>query len=266
LIKKIIYLILFFLFFISETTAKDYIIIQSTTSTDNSGLLDVVELAFEKKYPIDVRFVAVGTGQAIMNAKRGDGDALMVHSQQDEIHFIEDGYGMKRFEIMYNDFIIVGPTYDPSRLRDSHDIIEVMQKLALGNAPFLSRDDDSGTHKKELSLWRLAEIEINENNKWYIKNGLGMGITLNMASEMDAYTLTDRGTWLSFNNKKYLDILFEKDQFLYNSYGFIVLNPKKFPHVKYKDSMTFLNWLLSSEGKSIINGYKINGQQLFFTY
>tara|TARA_B100001013_G_C24589689_1_gene434244 strand:- start:208 stop:1011 length:804 start_codon:yes stop_codon:yes gene_type:complete len=266
LIKKLVYCILFFQFLLSEAFSKDYIIVQSTTSTQNSGLLDVIEIAFEKDFQIDVRFISVGTGQAIENAKNGDGDALLVHSEQDEINFINEGYGVERFKIMYNDFIIIGPVHDPSELRNAKDIIEAMQKLALGKALFLSRNDNSGTYYKELSLWRIAGIEINKNNKWYLKNGLGMGMTLNMASEMDAYTITDRATWLSFNKKKYLKILFENDQLLHNSYGFIVLNPKKFPHVQYENSMIFLNWLLSPEGKSIINEFKIYGQQLFFTY
>mgnify|MGYP001379321525 FL=1 len=179
---------------------------------------------------------------------------------------MKEGYGLERVEIMYNDFIIVGPIHDPSKLRDANNIVEAMQKLKSGKAPFLSRDDNSGTNKKELSLWKLAEIDISKNYKWYLRNGLGMGITLNMASEIGAYTITDRATWLSFNNKKYLDILFEKEKSLYNPYGLIVVNPKIFPHVNYEHSMIFLNWLLSANGKSIINGFKINGQQLFFTY
>ena len=265
-IKKKIYLILLFQIFLSESFAKDYIIIQSTTSTHNSGLLDIIEFAFEKEFKIDVRFVSVGTGQAIKNAKNGDADILMVHSKQDEVNFMKEGYGLERVEVMYNDFIIVGPIHDPSKLRDANNIVDAMQKLKSGKAPFLSRDDNSGTNKKELSLWKLAEIDISKNYKWYLRNGLGMGITLNMASEIGAYTITDRATWLSFNNKKYLDILFEKEKSLYNPYGLIVVNPKIFPHVNYEHSMIFLNWLLSANGKSIINGFKINGQQLFFTY
>ncbi len=266
LIKKIIYLALLFQVFLSESFAKDYIIVQSTTSTYNSGLLDVIELAFEREFKIDIRFVAVGSGQAIKNAKNGDADILLAHSKQDEVNFMKEEYGLERVEIMYNDFIIVGPKHDPSKLRNASNIGDAMQKLKSGKAPFLSRDDNSGTNKKELSLWKLAEIDMSKNYKWYLRNGLGMGITLNMASEIGAYTITDRATWLSFNNKKYLDILFEKEKSLHNPYGLIVLNPKIFPHVKYEHSMIFLNWLLSANGKSIINGFKINGQQLFFTY
>ena len=266
LVKKVIYFILFSHFLFSESLAREYIIIQTTTSLENSGLLNIIEKEFENKFQIDIRFVAVGTGQAIINAKNGDSDILMIHSEEDEINFIEEGYGLARHKIMYNDFIIIGPTHDPVGLRSAHDVVEAMQMLTLGRAPFLSRGDNSGTHKKELSLWRLAEIEIAKSDKWYLENGLAMGITINMASEMDAYTIADRGTWLSYNNKEYLDILFEKDELLYNTYGVIVLNPNKFPHVKYENSMIFINWLLSNEGKNIINGFKLNGQQLFFAF
>ena len=266
LIKKIIYFILIFQLFVSESLARNYIIIQSTTSTKNSGLLDVLEQEFENKFQIDVRFVSVGTGQAIQNAKNGDADLLITHSKKDELKFIEEGYGVERFDLMYNDFIIVGPSHDPAGLKEAQNIFEVMQKLTLGQASFLSRDDNSGTYKKELSLWQLAEIEIKDDDNWYLRNGSGMGITLNMASEMGAYTISDRGTWLSFHNRQYLDILFEKDELLFNPYSIIVVNPKKFPHVEYEKAMTFINWLLSDEGKSTINEFKLNGQQLFYTY
>ena len=266
ILKRFIYFIIFFQLLISESLARDYIIVQSTTSLDNSGLLSVIEKEFEKKFKIDVRFVAVGTGQAFLNAKNGDCDILIVHSEKDEINFIKEGYGLDRYKIMYNDFIIIGPTQDPVGLRSAHNIFEVMQKLASSKALFISRGDNSGTHKKELSLWKLAEVKISNNDKWYLENGLGMGITINMASEMDAYTITDRGTWLSFNNKHHLDILFEKDKHLYNPYGAVILNPKKFPYVEYENSLIFINWLLSNEGKSIINGFKLYDHQLFFSY
>jgi len=266
LIIKIFCCTLILQLFITESLARNYIIIHSTTSLENSGLLKVIELVFENKFKIDVRFISAGTGQAIRNSMNGDGDLLIVHSKKDEIKFVEEGYGVERFEIMYNDFIIVGPTQDPAGLRDADNIIDAMQKIKLSKAKFLSRDDNSGTHKKELSLWKLAKIKIKNHEKWYLKNGLGMGITLNMASEMDAYTLSDRGTWLSFNNKKFLDVLFEKDESLKNYYGIIAVNPKKFPFVKYEDSMIFINWLLSEDGQSTINGFKLNDQQLFYTY
>ena len=264
-IKKIIYTIVICNFFLLDVLARDFIIIQSTTSTHNSGLLDTIESAFENKFNIDLRFVSVGTGQAIVNGKNGDGDILMVHSTEDEIQFVKDGYGLERFEIMYNDFVIIGPKHDPFNLRNTENVIEVMHKLKSGKASFLSRDDNSGTHKKELLLWEVAGIEITKNDKWYLRNGLGMGTTLNMASEMDAHTISDRGTWLSFNNKNFLDILFQGDQLLFNPYGAIPINPNKFSHVEYKKSMIFINWLLSNEGQTIINGYKLHDQQLFYT-
>ena len=183
-IKKIIYTVVICNLFLLDVLARDFIIIQSTTSTHNSGLLDTIELAFENKFNIALRFVSVGTGQAIVNGKNGDGDILMVHSKEDEIKFVKEGYGLERFEIMYNDFVIIGPKHDPFNLRNTENVIQVMHKLKSGNASFLSRDDNSGTHKKELLLWEVAGIEITKNDKWYLRNGLGMGATLNMASEI----------------------------------------------------------------------------------
>lgn len=265
-IKKFFFVFSLFIFFSTSIEARKYIVIQSTTSTKNSGLLNVIEEVFEKEFKIDVRFVSAGTGQAIINAKNGNGDLIMVHSLEDEIKFINEGYGMERHEIMYNDFIIVGPANDPAGLKNINSITEAMQNLTLGHAPFLSRDDDSGTNKKEQSLWKLAGITIKESDEWYLRNGLGMGITLNMASEMNAYTLSDRGTWLSFKNKGNLAILFEKDKLLINPYAVIAVNPKKFPDSQYKNSMLFVNWLMSETGKATINNFKINGKQLFFAY
>ena len=263
--KKIIFFILVFQLSIIELEARDYLIVQSTTSANNSGIIDVIEKSFEEKYEIDLRFVSVGSGQAIKNGKNGDGDLLFVHSKDDEINFIKAGYGLERFEIMHNDFVIIGPTHDPAGLRNVSSVVEAMLKLKLTNSYFLSRNDNSGTHKKELFLWELANIKINNKDKWYLRNGLGMGATLNMASEIGAYTLSDRGTWLAFNNKKYLDVLFDEDEILRNYYSAIPLNPKKFPYVEYKKTMIFIEWLLAKEGKAIINNFKINDQQLFFT-
>ena len=265
-IKKFSIVFFLFIFFSTSIEARKYLIIQSTTSTKNSGLLDVIEEVFEKEFKIDIRFVSAGTGQAIINARNGNGDLILVHSLEDEIRFVNEGYGVERHEIMYNDFIIVGPVNDPANISNVNSITKAMQNLSRGHAPFLSRDDDSGTHKKEQSLWKLAGITIEESDKWYLKNGLGMGITLNMASEMNAYTLSDRGTWLSFRNKGDLAILFEKDKLLINPYAVIAVNPKKFPDSEYKHSMIFVNWLKSEAGKTTINSFKINGKQLFFAY
>jgi len=264
--KKIIVIIILANLFCFKLLARDYIIIQSTTSTENSGLLKKIEESFENKFDIDVRFVSVGTGQAIKNAMNGDGDLLFIHSKEDELMFIKKDYGVERFDIMYNDFIIIGPNYDPAGIKKTKNINDAMRKIALSKSYFLSRDDKSGTHKKELYLWKLAKVDIKKKSKWYLKNGLGMGITLNMASELNAYTLTDRATWLTFNNKRKLEILFQNDKSLHNPYGIIPINPNKFFHTEYDKSMIFVNWILSNEGKSVINDYKLNGQQLFFTY
>ena len=265
-IKKFSIVFFLFIFFSTSIEAREYLIIQSTTSTKNSGLLDVIEEIFEKEFAIDIRFVSAGTGQAIINARNGNGDLILVHSLEDEIRFVNEGYGVERHEIMYNDFIIVGPANDPANISNVNSITKAMQNLSRGHAPFLSRDDDSGTHKKEQSLWKLAGITIKENDTWYLRNGLGMGITLNMASELNAYTLSDRGTWLSFKNKGNLEVLFEKDKLLINPYAVIAVNPKKFPNSEYNNSMLFVNWLKSETGKATINNFKINGKQLFFAY
>ena len=265
-IKNFFIVIFLFIFFSTSIDARKYIVIQSTTSTKNSGLLDVIEEVFEKEFKIDIRFVSAGTGQAIINARNGNGDLILVHSLEDEIRFVNEGYGVERHEIMYNDFIIVGPANDPANISNVNSITKAMQNLSRGHAPFLSRDDDSGTHKKEQSLWKLAGITIKENDTWYLRNGLGMGITLNMASELNAYTLSDRGTWLSFKNKGNLEVLFDKDKLLINPYAVIAVNPKKFPDSEYNNSMLFVNWLKSETGKATINNFKINGKQLFFAY
>lgn len=246
-------------------SGRDYIILQSTTSTANTGLLDLLSREFFLETGIEVRSVAVGTGTAINNAKKGDGDVLMVHSKSDEIQFIKEGYGVERFDLMYNDFVIIGPKSDPAKIKKKNDIDSVMETLADPKYKFISRDDNSGTYKKEIALWSNRGSEI-FNNPSYIKTGSGMASTINIASEMQAYTLTDRGTWISFTNKKNLAILFEGDEKLFNPYGVIVVNPKKFPHIEYEKSMLFINWLLQGNGYKLINDYKIKDQQLFFTY
>ena len=246
-------------------SGRDYIILQSTTSTANTGLLDLLSREFFLETGIEVRSVAVGTGTAINNAKKGDGDVLMVHSKSDEIQFIKEGYGVERFDLMYNDFVIIGPKSDPAKIKKKNDIDSVMETLADPKYKFISRDDNSGTYKKEIALWSNRGSEI-FNNPSYIKTGSGMASTINIASEMQAYTLTDRGTWISFTNKKNLAILFEGDEKLFNPYGVIVVNPKKFPHIEYEKSMLFINWLLQGNGYKLINDYRIKDQQLFFTY
>jgi tungstate transport system substrate-binding protein len=262
IIKKIFFV---FVLFASALEARDYIIVQSTTSTANTGLLDLLSEKFLEETGIEIRAVAVGTGTAIANAKKGDGDVLMVHAKQDELKFVEEGYGVERFDLMYNDFVIVGPKNDPANIKDENEIAGVMKKLSSPSFKFISRDDNSGTHKKELSLWKIIGIQSPDHSS-YIKTGSGMANTINVAAEMQGYVLTDRGTWISFTNKNDLAILFEGDSALFNPYGIIAVNPKKFPHVEYEKSQEFIDWLLVGTGNDLIKNYKINGQQLFFTY
>ena len=262
IIKKIFFV---FVLFTSGLEARDYIIVQSTTSTANTGLLDLLSEKFLEETGIEVRAVAVGTGTAIANAKKGDGDVLMVHAKQDELKFVEEGYGVERFDLMYNDFVIVGPKNDPANIKDENEIADVMKKLSSPSFKFISRDDNSGTNKKELSLWKIIGIQSPDHSS-YIKTGSGMANTINVAAEMQGYILTDRGTWISFTNKNNLAILFEGDSALFNPYGIIAVNPKKFPHVEYEKSQEFIDWLLVGTGNDLIKNYKINGQQLFFTY
>ena len=261
MLKKIIFLLL-----ISTTiNASDFLIIQSTTSTEDSGLYDFLLPIYETKTGVDIRVVAVGTGQAIKNAENGDGDLLIVHSEEDEFEFIKKGFGIKRKKFMYNDFIIIGPKNDPEKLKNKKNINEVFKIIRNKKLTFLTRGDNSGTHKKEKFLWEKAGIDHRSlNSKYYIDVGRGMGATLNMASSMNAYTLTDRGTWLSFNNKQDLEILFSGVPPLHNQYSVILINPTKHPHVKYKLANNFSNWLISNEGQSLISKFKIMGQQLFF--
>ena len=255
----------FFIFFSISLQARDYIIVQSTTSTANTGLLDILSERFFIQTGIEVRAVAVGTGTAIANAKKGDGDILIVHSKLDELNFIEEGFGVERFDLMYNDFIIVGPKNDPANISNKKDIADVMKQLASSKYKFISRDDNSGTHKKELLLWKIAGLQVPKDNS-YLKTGSSMANAINVAAEMQAYLLTDRGTWISFKNKNNLKILFEKNESLFNPYGVIAINPKKFPHVEYQKSKKFINWLLNGEGKQLIRNYEVDNQQLFFTY
>ena len=256
---------LIIILFVSNAFARDYIIVQSTTSTANTGLLDLLSEEFFLDTGIEVRAVAVGTGTAIANARKGDGDVLMVHSKVDELKFVQDGFGVERYDLMFNDFVILGPNNDPAKIKDKKNILEVMIVLSSPDYKFISRDDYSGTHKKELSLWQETGISIPTDSS-YIKSGSGMASTINIANEMQAYVLTDRGTWIAFQNKNNLGILYENDKSLFNQYGIIVVSPNKHPHVEYEKSNKFVEWLLKGRGKSLINNYTIEGQKLFFTY
>lgn len=242
-----------------------YIVVASTTSTQNSGLLDRILPIFTKKTGIEVRVVAVGTGQALRLARNGDADVLLVHHRPSEEKFVAEGYGVKRFDVMYNDFVIVGPHSDPAGIKGMGNAIKALRRIAATKAVFLSRGDDSGTNKKEIELWRAADINVKAaSGRWYRETGSGMGATLNAAAGMGAYLLTDRGTWLSFKNKRDLAILSQGDPKLMNPYGVILVNPVKFPHVRRADGQAFIDWLISPEGQSAINAYRIDGHQLFF--
>lgn len=241
------------------------IVVASTTSTQNSGLFEYILPIFEKKTGIKVKVVAVGTGQAIKIASRGDADVLFVHHKPSELKFVAAGFGVKRFDVMYNDFIVVGPKNDPAHVSGMKDAVAALKKIAAVKAPFVSRGDDSGTNKKELELWKTAGIDVKKaSGGWYRATGSGMGATLNTASGMDAYTLSDRGTWLNFKNRGNLVILVQGDKRLFNQYGVTLVNPKKFPNVKAKLGQTFIDWLLSPAGQHVIASYKIHGEQLFF--
>jgi tungstate transport system substrate-binding protein len=248
-----------------DAAEEKFIIVQSTTSTQNSGLFEYILPIFTKKTGIEVRVVAVGTGHALKNAENGDGDVVLVHSKPDEEKFVADGWGVKRYDVMYNDFIIVGPAADPAKITGLKDAMQAFKKIAGAKVPFVSRADDSGTNKAELRLWQDAGIDAKASSgSWYLETGSGMGATLNTAVGKQAYTLTDRGTWLSFANKDDFKILVEGDPKLFNQYGVILVNPAKHPNVKAKEGQSFIDWLIGPEGQAAIASYKIDGQQLFF--
>jgi tungstate transport system substrate-binding protein len=245
--------------------ADNFIILQSTTSTQNSGLFEHILPLFTQKTGIEVRVVAVGTGQALKNAQNGDGDVVLVHSEPDEQKFVADGWGVKRYPVMYNDFIIVGPAADPARIAGLNNAPDAFKKIAATRSLFASRADDSGTHKAELKLWTLAHVDPKASSgSWYLETGSGMGATLSLALGKQAYALTDRGTWVSFANKDAFKILVEGDEKLFNQYGVILVNQSRHPNVRAKDGQAFIDWLIGREGQAAIADYKIDGQQLFF--
>jgi tungstate transport system substrate-binding protein len=243
----------------------NYITVASTTSTENSGLFGHILPMFQEETGIEVRVVAVGTGQAIELARNGDADVLFVHHKPSEEQFVAEGFGVERHEVMYNDYVIVGPASDPAGVKGGKDAVDALAKIAAAEAPFASRGDDSGTHKAELALWEAAGVDVaGASGTWYRETGSGMGPTLNTAAGMDAYALTDRGTWLSFENPQNLEIVVEGDPRLFNQYGIILVNPEKHPHVKAELGQTFIDWVLSDEGQQAIAEFTINGQQQFF--
>jgi tungstate transport system substrate-binding protein len=242
-----------------------FITVASTTSTEQSGLFKHMLPAFEKKSGIQVRVVALGTGQSLDMGKRGDADVVFVHAKPLEEKFVAEGFGVQRFEVMYNDFVLVGPKSDAAKVGGTRDIVAALQKIKAASAPFASRGDKSGTHFAELQLWKAAGFDMEKDKgPWYRDTGSGMGPTLNTASGMNAYALTDRGTWLSFKNRGELVISVEGDPRLFNQYGIILVSPAKHPHVKKEMGQAFIDWVVSAEGQRNIADYKIGGEQLFF--
>ncbi len=242
-----------------------FITVASTTSTENSGLFAHLLPLFEAESGIEVRIIAVGTGQAIRIARNGDADLLFVHHRPSEEKFVAEGFGVTRVAVMENDFVLVGPRGDPAGVRGLGDAATALRNIAASESLFASRGDDSGTHKKELSLWRVAGLDpARAKPRWYRETGSGMGATLNTASAMNAYALADRATWVAFANKGELEILAEGDARLRNPYGVILVDPARHPHVKSADGQTFIDWLVSPAGQAAIAAFRVNGEQLFF--
>lgn len=245
--------------------AQKFITVSSTTSTEQSGLFKHLLPIFEKKTGIQVRVVALGTGQALDLARRGDADVVFVHARGLEEKFVAEGHGVKRVPVMYNDFVLIGPRSDPAKIRGGNDVVAALKKIKAASAPFVSRGDRSGTHTAELNLWKGAGIDIaKEKGPWYRDTGQGMGPALNAASSMNGYILADRATWLSFKNRGELAVLVEGDKRLFNQYGVILVNPDKHASVKRAEAQMFVDWIVSREGQKAIADHKIGGDQLFY--
>ena len=260
-----LFLIIIFLNF-NSISSKEFIIVQSTTSTRDSGFYDYLLPKFTEKYGFDIRVVAVGTGQALKNAKKCDADVLIVHDEKSEEKFVKDGFGLFRNEFMFNDYVLVGPKNDPAKTKIDNSIKIALKKIVNSKSLFISRGDDSGTYKKELSIWNtLGKIPDVKNDKWYLSVGQGMGGALNIAVNKNAYIISDRATWISFNNKREHEILVSNEPLLLNHYGVIPINPSKCPNTKSKLTKIFVDWLISKSTKKIINNFKVNNNQLFFS-
>ncbi len=245
-----------------NASASDFITLASTTSTENSGLFSSILPQFTSATGIQVRVVAVGTGQAFEIARRGDADSLLVHDTSGEQRFIENGFASERVDVMYNDFVLIGPADDPASVSAANSAAEAFAAIADARAPFASRGDDSGTNRAELRFWKNAGIE--PVGRWYRELGSGMGPTLNTAAAMDAYVISDRATWVAFKNRQNLTLLFEGDEVLFNQYGSLLLSEQKHPHLKHDLAKQWHNWLISEAGRQAIANFKVNGQQLFF--
>ena len=252
--------------FVSTLQGQErFITVASTTSTEQSGLFDHLLPIFERQTGIKVHVVALGTGQALDVARRGDADVVFVHARPAEEQFLAEGHGVKRYPVMYNDFVLIGPKSDPAKIGGGNDIVVALKKLQAARAPFVSRGDRSGTHMAELALWHAAGIDIDKaRGAWYRDTGQGMGPALNTAASMDAYILSDRGTWLAFRNRRDLTILVEGDKRLFNQYGVMLVNPVTHPSVKKALGQQFIDWITSPAGQKAIAEYTINGEQLFY--
>ena len=248
----------------AASAQNTWIIVASTTSTQDSGLFNHILPLFKAKSGIDAKVVAQGTGQALDTGRRGDADVVFVHAKAQEERFVADGFGVKRYPVMYNDFVLIGPKNDPAGVK-GRDIVAALKGIKAKAAPFISRGDRSGTHSAELALWKAADIDIaKDKGSWYKEIGQGMGAALNTASASNAYVLADRGTWISFKNRGDLAIVVEGDNRLFNQYGVILVNPERHKHVKKDQGQAFIDWLISPEGQKAIADYKISGEQLFF--
>jgi tungstate transport system substrate-binding protein len=266
LTRRLIIAVTASLVFAGHAAAQDKsIVVASTTSTQDSGLFGHILPMFKAKTGIEVKVVAQGTGQALDTARRGDADVVFVHAKPAEEKFLSEGFGVKRYPVMYNDFILIGPKADPAGVKGSKDIVAALTAIKAKGADFISRGDKSGTHQAELNLWKVAGVDIaKDKGPWYKEIGQGMGAALNTASASNAYVLADRGTWLSFKNRGDLVIAVEGDKRLFNQYGVMLVNPEKHPSVKKDLGQQFIDWLVSAEGQKAIADYKINGEQLFY--
>lgn len=251
---------------LASAQADDKVIrLATTTSTENSGLLAYLLPKFERACSCEVRVISVGTGKALKLGQDGNVDVVLVHSRPAEDAFVAAGHGINRHDVMYNDFVLIGPNNDPARIKGEKDVISAMKKIAGSKSTFVSRGDESGTHLMENSFWKIAGIKPTEINQthWYFSAGQGMGEVLMMSGEMRAYTLTDRGTYISYRDRVSLPILVEGDARMFNPYGIIAVNPKKYPDVNYKGATALINWITSKEGQQLIASFKVNGEQLF---
>lgn len=266
MVKRLLLSLALLLFATLPANAQErFIVVASTTSTEQSGLFGYLLPIFTAKTGIAVRVVAQGTGQALKTGENGDADVVFVHDKEAELKFAAAGFGVDRREVMYNDFILIGPKSDPEKIKGGKDIVAAYKAIAAAKQPFASRGDSSGTHAAELRLWKMADIDVKAQGAgWYRETGSGMGPTLNTAAGMNAYVFADRGTWLNFKNRADLDILVEGDVRLFNQYGVMLVNPERHKHVKVADAKAFIDWLTSREGQAAIAGYKIGGEQLFF--